>query len=82
MKLSRWTILACALLGSCAFGPTESDCRAMNWEMRGHDDAMFYDIAPQIDDYVRLCRAFGVEPDADAYMEGWRDGYTERDASM
>ena len=51
----------------------------MNWEKRGHDDAMYSVIAPQIDDYARLCRAFGVEPNAVAYMDGWRDGYTERD---
>ena len=78
----RLVILSCALLASCASANIESTCKSMDWEKRGHDDAMYYAAMPQIEDYARQCRAVGIEPDERAYMEGWRDGYTEKDMSM
>ena len=78
----RLAIAFCALLASCASANMETTCKTMDWEKRGHDDAMVYAVMPQIEKYVGQCRAFGIEPDVGAYMEGWRDGYTEKDASM
>ena len=75
-------IVFCALLASCASANMETTCKTMDWEKRGHDDAMVYATMPQIENYERQCRALGVEPDRAAYMDGWRDGYTEKDASM
>jgi hypothetical protein len=70
-------ILAFALLAGCAaFGPSEADCRGMNWHARGYADG-FAGNSPQDLTLGAACRRFGVMLDANRYLAGWREGHDE-----
>lgn len=72
-----WATLAFALLAGCAaFGPTEADCRSMNWHARGYADG-FGGHPPQDLRLDAACTPFGVAVDANRYLAGWREGHDE-----
>jgi hypothetical protein len=75
-------ILAFALLAGCAaFGPSEADCRGMNWHARGYADG-FGGHPPQDLTLGAVCSRFGITVDANRYLAGWRDGHDEWDRLM
>lgn len=72
-------ILALVLLAGCAaFGPSEADCRGMNWHARGYDDG-FGGHPPQDLRLHGACSRFGVAVEANGYLAGWREGHAEWD---
>lgn len=79
------TIVAAALLalaaGCAAFGMSEAECRGADWRARGYDDGYFGN-PPQDLRLAKLCAAFGVQPNQEAYLAGWRDGHDEWDRLM
>ena len=70
-------ILAFALLAGCAaFGPSEADCRGMNWQARGYADG-FGGHPPQDLRLGAACSQLGIAADANRYLAGWREGHDE-----
>ena len=72
----RTSILLLLLLAGCA-GMSESDCRSTDWYKLGRNDAELYGMRSQLDQYTQQCAAYGVKPDAPAYLLGWDDGDME-----
>jgi len=72
----RATLLLAFFLGGCA-SLSESECRSTDWYKRGRSDAEIYGMRGQLDQYTAQCAAYGVKPDAPAYLLGWDDGDME-----
>jgi len=80
----RFALLAAFLAfvqGCAAWGPSEAECRGADWRARGYDDGYFGN-PPQDLWLARSCGRFGIQPNRDAYLAGWRDGHDEWDRLM
>ena len=68
-------LLSLALQGCATL--SERECRDQDWYGIGADDG--YDGAPasQIDAHREACAEFGIEPDAEQYEAGRRDGLVQ-----
>ena len=72
----RTSFLALLLLAGCA-GMSEPECRGTDWYKLGRRDAEIYGSRSMLDQYAHQCAAYGVRPDAPAYLLGWDDGDME-----
>jgi hypothetical protein len=60
---------------------SEAECRGADWRARGYDDGYFGN-PPQDLRVAKQCGRFGVQPNQEAYLAGWRDGHDEWDRLM
>lgn len=75
-------LAASVFLASGCMTMSESECRTANWEQVGQQDGIAHGIRPRIDQLRDQCRAYGVVPDEEKYMTGWRYGYAEYQRRM
>lgn len=62
----------CLVIGGCA-GLAEKDCRG-DWYQIGYRDGQRGDRPEAaLAYYAKQCQAYGVQPDAERYRQGWRD---------
>ena len=75
-------LLSVAFLTGCAgfelsrFASNEKECRSASWAEAGKNDGSM-GMNAQIDQYAYRCAAFGVKVDEPAYMNAWREAYSD-----
>ncbi len=65
------------LVGGCVSTTrqmSESECRYASWYDLGLRDATLGQPWTLFNNYVSACSRYGVHPDRDAYMRGWKEG--------
>ena len=68
-------LLLPALLAGCA-GLSETECRSSNWAELGRRDGSM-GVNQQVDQYAHRCAGFGVKVDETAYLQAWREAYSD-----
>ena len=66
-------LAALLLLAGCAT-LSERECRDQDWYGIGADDGFDGALASTIEDHRKACTEYGIEPDAEQYEVGRRDG--------
>ena len=73
VRLRLFSALALLLLTGCGT-LSERECRDQDWYGIGADDGFDGAPASRIEDHRNACAEFGIEPDAEQYEAGRRDG--------
>ena len=74
--------LAAGLLVSGCASMSETECRAADWQKIGEYDGNVLGLRSRIDQLVDQCKAYGVVPNEEQYLAGWRYGYAEYQRRM
>lgn len=77
----RWgmIITGALMLAACASKPTVSEfqCKAGDWQTIGHRDGSLGYESTRLLAHQEACGEFGIVPNRDTYMAGWRAGVGE-----
>ena len=72
-----FAVAVCSLVISGCAGLAEKDCRS-DWYQTGLRDGQRGDNPrAELERYAAQCRAYGVQPDAERYRQGWQDAFGE-----
>jgi hypothetical protein len=77
MTLYRTLLLLSALAVSGCASMTESQCRVADWKRVGLSDGASGVAESRLASYAEDCGEIGVEPDAQAYRQGWDLGIAQ-----
>lgn len=76
LRLPPFTAAALLLLTACAT-LSERECRDEDWYGIGADDGFDGAPASVIEEHRKACAEYGIEPDAEQYEAGRRDGLVQ-----
>ncbi len=76
MKRSVAVLVSLVVLAGCAAKPTvsENQCYAGDWQTIGYRDGASGTSSTRLLAHQDACGAFGIVPDRNGYLTGWRDG--------